>query len=330
MAMTSVSRRGLSRWASGWAAALLVWSGLAACNRNGSPSVAPERRPEPSSCERIRRPGRTTETMQAASVIRRFELFVPSGYDGTTALPLVLDLHGSTVTAATELTMTRMTETADREGFVVVAPEAIDQLWNIPGVPTVTGDTLPATAPSDIVFLDELISHVASVVCIDRSRVFATGFSGGGRLLSQAGCALSDRLAAIAPVAGLRHPPGCTLRRPLPVISFHGTADPLNPFEGGAGARWDYGVEEAARRWAVTNGCKPEPHREVVSPSVERRSFLECRDGAEVQLYVVAGGGHTWPGGGPVPPEFVNRLGPTNSEVNATDLIWEFFRTLRR
>lgn len=327
MAMTPVSRHGLPTGA-GWVVLLLVWSGLAGCGDNGSGSVAAERRSEPSSCELTHRPGRTTETVEVAGVARRFELFVPTGYDGTTPVPMVLDLHGSTVTADAELTMTRMTETAEREGFVVVAPEAIDRLWNIPGVPTVTGGTLPPTAPSDIVFLDEVIGHVASVVCIDPSRVFATGFSGGGRLLSQAGCDLSERLAGIAPVAGLRHPPGCAPRRPLPVITFHGTADPLNPFAGGAGARWDYGVEEATRRWAVTNGCQPEPQRETISSSVERRSFLGCRHGVPVELYVVAGGGHTWPSGGPLPAEFANRLGPTNTEVNATDVIWEFFRTI--
>lgn len=256
---------------------------------------------------------------------RRYELFVPGSYDGTTAVPLVFDLHGSTVTAADELAMTRMVEAAEREGFVVVAPEAIDKLWNVSGVPTVSGNTLPPTAPDDVAFLGDLIDHVASVVCIDKSRVFATGFSGGGRLLSQAGCDLSDRLAAIAPVAGLRHPRGCVPRRPLPVLAFHGTADPLNPFEGGAGPRWDQGVEEAARRWAAINGCQPEPNREAVSTSVERHSFVGCRDGADVHLYVVARAGHTWPGGGEIPPQFADRLGPVNREVSATDIIWAFF-----
>lgn len=312
-----------------WTGLLLTAALLGGCGTDGATTPAGEAQPASPSCELPRPGGRSRETVQIADVTRSYELFVPSRYDGRSSLPLVFDLHGSTVTAADQLALSRIETAAERERFVVAAPEAVNGLWNVPGVPAVTGNTLPPSAPNDVVFLAALIDHVSSVVCVDKDRVFATGFSGDGRLVSQAGCDLAERLAAIAPVAGLRHPPGCTPRRPVPVLTFHGTADPFNPYAGDAGPRWDYGVEEAARRWAATNGCNPQPQTTAVSGSVERRTFAGCQAGATVELYVVGGGGHTWPGGGEIPREFVDRVGPVNNEMSATDVIWSFFKDHR-
>jgi polyhydroxybutyrate depolymerase len=116
----------------------------------------------------------------------------------------------------------------------------------------------------------------------------------------------------------------------VPVIHFHGTDDRLAPFHGGRGAL-DLSfrsVEYSIRAWVEANGCPPEP---VITKepdnaddgmTVERRSYGPGKDGAEVVLVVVEGGGHTWPGRDP-PYRF---LGKSTKDISANDLIWEFFQ----
>ena len=109
--------------------------------------------------------------------------------------------------------------------------------WNF----TTLGPLGPG-APDDVAFIDDLLNAVEAELCIDSARVFSTGFSVGAGLSVRLACDLSDRIAAIAPVSGVYFPPfnprripepGCLSTRPVPVIAFHGTADPGVPFEGG-------------------------------------------------------------------------------------------------
>ena len=144
-------------------------------------------------------------------------------------------------------------------------------------------------------------------------------------------CRLADRIAAVAPVAGLRagraaapafaepDPGDCRPSKPVRVLAIHGTDDRTNPFPGGGGVRWGYSVEQAAARWATLDGCAVAPRSEAVSAHVTRLQFGGCAAGT-VTLYRIdapeaEGGGHIWPGGRGAPP----------SEIAATDLVLEFF-----
>jgi polyhydroxybutyrate depolymerase len=117
-----------------------------------------------------------------------------------------------------------MDATADEENFIVAYPQALipdgsGYDWNIPGEPMVNGKFPPASAPSDVAFLTTLVRDLAGRYCVDLSRVYATGVSGGGRMASQLACDASRVFAAIAPVAGLRYPSPCPASRPVPVIA---------------------------------------------------------------------------------------------------------------
>src|SRR5688572_297197 len=120
-----------------------------------------------------------------------YRLFVPPGYDGRTALPLVLDLHGSGGTAAGQAATSRFEELAARERVLVAKLQAGAEgnRWNVP---------VTAGRPDDVQYVADVIVHVAARACADRARVYATGFSGGARMSSLLACKLGERIAAIA------------------------------------------------------------------------------------------------------------------------------------
>lgn len=234
---------------------------------------------------------------------------MPRNFAG--AAPLVFLLHGSTGTGADMLGGARLAETADRHGFVVAAPDggiraAPGFVWNIPGVPTVTGKVPGPGDPDDVSFLSAAIDWLAAKGCVDRSRVYATGLSGGGRMASWLGCVASDRFAAIAPVVGLRagnpsaadtrfpDPASCAPQRSMPVMAFAGARDTTNPIAGGGAAYWQYPMRVAEARWADLNRCRaPLPPR-TLPGGIAERGYRDCRGGSEVIARIDPAGGHSW------------------------------------
>jgi polyhydroxybutyrate depolymerase len=259
------------------------------------------------------------------------------------ARPMVLNLHPSNGNAETISAYNQLDLTADANDFITVAPNAVipaadpnpDQvwLWNVPGVPTTAGEYPPPDTRDDVEFLTAVINTMVGLGCADPHRVYATGFSGGARMASAYACARPDMVAAIAPVAGLRagrpspddpsavELQSCLPNRSVPVITFHGDADTVNPYEGNADKRWGYTTQLAVQSWARMNGCQTGPSVEPVTEHVTSETYTTCQGRADVVLYKVAGGSHSWPGG---------NGGDATQEVSATELIWEFFTSYRR
>jgi polyhydroxybutyrate depolymerase len=237
---------------------------------------------------------------------RSYRLFVPPGYDGRTAIPLVLDLHGSGGTAAGQARNSGFEEVAAREGFVVASLQAEGGRWNVP----VADDRA-----DDVAYVSDVIDHAAARLCIDPARVYATGFSGGGRMSSLLGCVLNTRIAAVAPVSGLRWPAPCE-GRPIPVLTFHGLTDPQNPYSGkaaGRGAEWLESVPDALAGWARHNGCGSNIILDDPAGPLSTMSYTDCREDAEVRMIRIDGLGHTW----------------TRKEVDTTAVMWQFFKNHR-
>jgi polyhydroxybutyrate depolymerase len=254
---------------------------------------------------------------------------VPVGYTGATAVPLVLNLHGSGSTAARQEAFSGMDATANEHGYLVVYPQGLIADgsgfdWNVPGVPLVGARAVPKGAADDIAFLTDLVGLLSDRYCIDAARVYVTGFSGGARMASQLACDASSLFAAAAPVSGLRHPSPCPATRPVPILAFHGTADPVDPYDGHGQAYWTYSVQQAASAWASQDGCAP-------SPSTQRgngftlTTYAGCANGAAVALYSVTGEGHEWPGGPSLARAVTRSLGPQSNAVDANAVMWSFF-----
>lgn len=279
----------------------------------------------------------TDEVVAAGGSTGRVWRYVPASYEPGTAAPLVLDLHGVTQPYGTQPSMSGFPAIADREGFVYAAPtvDAPIPFWS---------SDLEQSIRDDVGFLRGVIDATAAAVCIDLARVYVAGMSNGALMASVVACELADEVAAVAPVAGLRFPPGCEPERAVPVIAFHGTADEFVSFQtGGPGPavagltlpaefaeRIDDAefvpIPEAAERWAAADGCTAGPQEQEVSDEVRLLRWSGCRDGARVELYVVEGGGHTWPGSDFLAGEAgVALVGPTTFDVRASELIWEFF-----
>ena len=260
---------------------------------------------------------------------REYLLHVPASYDAAQPTPLVITMHGGAIWPALQRDMSRWNRVADRHGFIVVYPAGMrlggagPRGWRVtregPGV------------VKEVRFVSDLIDELAKTHNIDQTRVYANGLSNGGGMTFVLSCTLSDRIAAIGTVASAQMLPWswCNDPRPLPIIAFHGTADELTPYEGGTSwvGPWSFpDVSEWTMNWARRNGCEGDPIDSEIAADVTRREYTGCVDDASVVLFTVHGGGHTWPGGEPMPEWF---LGPTNGNVDASDQMWTFFRAHR-
>ena len=272
---------------------------------------------------------------------RWFLLTTPDDLDQDTPLPLVLDFHGLAEGADVHSMMTLLPEFGRENGFLVVSPHGT-------GEPVRWAVEPDLEANEDLQYTQDLLDQVEAEQCVDLSRVYATGLSNGAFMSSVLACTMPDRFAAVAPVAGLIRPEGCDPSRPVPVLAFHGTADPILLFNGGVGSRLGNvlpgdgdtstveepplaeadldgpGYPAAAQEWATGNGCTGEPEDSDLSDSVIERTW-DCPPDGVVDFLIIEGGGHTWPGS-----EFSNKLadimGPTDMDTNANELIWQFFQ----
>ena len=281
-------------------------------------------------CGRGATAGSSTVTITVAGRARTVIVHVPTGYSGSSKVPLVLNMHGSGTTAADQEAFTGMDATADSDGFVVAYPQGLIPEgsgfdWNVPGMPLVGGKAVPAGSADDVTFLTSLVHVLELRYCIDSSRVYATGFSGGARIASQLACDTSGTFAAVAPVSGLRRPTPCPTTRPVPILSFHGTADPVDPYDGNGEAYWTYSVPQAAEDWADQDACSPAPSTSVPAAGVTLTRYTGCGAGATVELYSLSGEGHEWPGGPRLPRSLTRLLGPQSDAVNANAVMWAFF-----
>jgi len=252
-----------------------------------------------------------TARVEIGQTGRTLQLHRPAGPDSASPVPLLILLHGSGGTGANMLATSKLEATADRAGFILVAPDAgipvgAGFVWNIPGVPTVTGKIPDADDPDDVAYLAKVVDSLAADGCIDRARVYVTGLSGGGRMASWLGCVEAGRYAAIAPVVGLRagnpkagnpqepDPATCTPSRPMPVIAFAGDNDTTNPTQGGGAGYWQYTMHAAEQRWAALNGCQTAPTTQWVAPGVYEERYTGCRGEADVVGRMTVGGTHVW------------------------------------
>ena len=255
-----------------------------------------------SACNLSHASGVVQERLVSGRRQRAYRLFVPPGYQGRTRLPLVLDLHGSGGTSADQARNSGFEIVAARERFAVATLEADSARWNVP---------VANERPDDVAYVSDVIDHVAARVCIDTARVYATGFSGGARMSSLLGCMLNARIAAIAPVSGLRWPAPCQ-GRPVPVLTFHGLADTQNPYDGkapGRGAEWMESVPDALEGWARHDGCDLNVIREDPPGPLSTMRYEGCHRGAEVRMIRIDGLGHSW----------------AREEIDTTTAIWQFF-----
>jgi polyhydroxybutyrate depolymerase len=291
----------------------------------------------------------TTIELMSGGRTRRSLLFVPARRDEKTAWPLVIMLHGMGGTSRNAMEETDWSAKAEAEGFIVAYPDATraneskppnfrrnPQAWNDGSGRFHAGEM----KVDDVAFIKALIAKLSNDYAIDAKRIFVAGFSNGASMTFRIGAALSAQVAAIAPNAGACWSASLRLARGVPVCYITGTADPLNPIDGGvpklAISRKEQDgqakptVQESIDKWVKANGCKPLPVRDDTKDGVRVRAYTNGPDGpnahggATVEFTTVEGLGHHWAGGKSQTPEFM--VGKNTKKLSATDVAWTFFR----
>lgn len=261
---------------------------------------------------------RSNGAIVSAGKKREYLLYVPKTYDSTRPTPLVISLHGAGGWPVQQMELSGWNRVAEREGFIVVYPS---------GTAT-AGPRVWHQDRADVAFISALIDKVAANYNIDRSRIYANGMSNGGGMTFTLSCRLSDRIAAVGMVGAAQIAPwkSCGDRKAVAMITFHGTADPMAPYNGGTSwvvANPLPAIPTWTANWAKRNRCDTKPIDSPVAADVTRREYTHCADGTAVVLYTILGGGHTWPGGQPMPEWFT---GPTSRSIDASSVMWDFFR----
>jgi polyhydroxybutyrate depolymerase len=277
--------------------------------------------------------GNTASSITVDGHNRTYELHVPAAYKGEQAVPLVVALHGRGGTGHVIMGLTHFDSVADAHGFLVVYPDGLSASW-ADGRGATPSDT---DGIDDIKFLSELIRKLVRDYKIDALRVFVTGYSNGGFMSQRIACELSSQVVAVGVVAatmGEITASHCHPERPVSVMLIQGTKDPLVPFQGGPmGANGSHGMilslQKTAEKWVGLDACDPKPESSAIADkvadgtSIRREAFTGCKGGAEVVVYTVEGGGHTWPGGKAYLPESI--IGKTSGNLDASEVLWEFF-----
>jgi polyhydroxybutyrate depolymerase len=260
--------------------------------------------------------------LTSSGLRREYLLYVPGSYDSSRPTPLVISMHGGALWPAAQREMSGWNRVADRHGIVVVYPSGVKdggpRHWDM------DRDGLSR----NVRFISELIDTLRSRYNIDTTRVYADGLSNGGGMAFALSCTIPDRLAAVGMVASAQLLPWswCADTSAVPMIAFHGTADQAVPYAGGrswVAPRAFPSIPRWAALWARRNRCASGPLDSAVAGDVTRRTYTNCAAGADVVLYTVHGGGHSWPGAKPVAEWFI---GPTTRSIDASQVSWEFFR----
>ncbi|MBY0524012.1 MAG: dienelactone hydrolase family protein [Gemmataceae bacterium] len=272
--------------------------------------------------------GDHTRLFKMGEQTRSYLVHVPKKYDPKKPTPVVLALHGAAMNGPMMAPFSGLSTKSDEEGFIVVYPNgtgaALFLTWNAGSFRNAKTD--------DVAYIGKVLDDLGTVANVDTKRVYACGMSNGAMMCYRLAAELSDRIAAIAPVAGTIAIEESKPKRPVPVLHFHGTKDTFVPFGKPEGKAPSFmklkSVDDSIQTWVKLNGCEEKPKateeltKEGEELKVTRKVYPAGKVGAEVILITIEGGGHTWPGQKP-PASF---MGKSTLAVSANDLIWEFFK----
>ena len=265
---------------------------------------------------------RTNGTLISSGEKREYLLYVPSSYDPAMPVALVINIHGFSDWPANQAKVSQWNQLADEENFIVVYPSGVGfpKRWRV----TAT-DEDPTGMETELQYFRDLIDKLSREYAIDPERIYASGLSNGAGMSLRLACSMPERIAAIGGVAGayvvdLNDCPG-----DVPGIFFHGQADEIVPYYGGPSGPFPIEfpiIPSFVHDYAQLNGCGSEETVILETDNLLGVRYEGCEPGAGVVFYTIANGGHTWPGGKPLPGSIV---GKTTQEIDATRLMWEFF-----
>ena len=284
---------------------------------------------------RLQAGGFHNQSIEVAGRTRTYRLFVPS--DLPNPVPVVFVFHGTETPGHgidSIIKVTRFEELGEIHHALIIFPEAYEGNWNDGRLNNRAKSYLDGV--DDIGFVDAILAQTEHDYHVDRTRIDATGFSNGAIFCHYLAAHRSDVFAAIAPVSGTIAIPFSAWFHPefpLSLLEIHGTSDPIVPYRGGRitdDGGEALGAEATVELWAKTDRCRDCIEIPVVDGSAQDGCYPQCfewprgKDGTDVVLYRIIGGGHTWPGN---PPRLLSSLflGKVCLDFDASEVIWKFF-----
>lgn len=253
---------------------------------------------------------------------REYLLHIPDAYTGNDPVSLVLALHGGTGSAKNIESQSGLPDFSDEMGFIACFPEGMHRTWN-------AGDCCGKASKKDVDdvgFISKLIDELLDEYNIDPNRVYVTGMSNGGFMSYRLACELSDKIAAIAPVAGSFTAENCDPNSPVSIIHFHSELDENIPSEGGTGdglsEHYNPPLDSVFTIWAGFNDCMVLDSAINDIEGVTHRIWTACNNSTAIEYYLTSDGGHSWPGG--TRPR--SKADDTSELINANELMWDFFQ----
>jgi polyhydroxybutyrate depolymerase len=284
--------------------------------------------------------GKSTGQIKVDNTTRSFIVYLPENFNKAQKHPVIFLFHGGGSKAGSMLNISRGTDfksLSEENGIILVAPQGIEKSWN-------DGRKTKANKLNidDVKFISQLLKYIIDKYSVDTTRIYATGISNGGFMVSRLGCEIGYKFAAIAVVAatmGKDIPYStCTPDFTLPVMYIHGTADPIIPFDGGEKSIGAEGAfvshQQVIDKWVAINKCNPVPittqlpNTAFDGTTVTEQVYSSRINNANVISLIVNNGGHTWPGGKQYLPKFL--IGRVSRDINACEMIWKFFSEYKR
>ena len=271
---------------------------------------------------------------------REYIMHLPTGYTGQEVLPLVVVLHGGSGSAQSAMGFTLMNSISNFEGFLVVYPQGVGPAQGGYAWADGRGTSADNLGVDDVGFITTLLDSLSISYPIDSNRVYLTGFSNGGFMSQRIACEMPEPFAAIASLGSTMSVDlfeTCTPTKSIPMLFMNGTADPFIPYNGGIAVNMGEIVStvDLVNFWQQQNGCSIEldsvnlPDLDPTEQStITVFGFTDCNCTADVQLFRVNNGGHTWPGVENVNYEMI--AGQTNEDIQASLEIWRFFELHER
>jgi len=267
------------------------------------------------------------ETINVNEDQRTFYVHLPEVYrKEDKKLPVVIIFHGTVADANKIKNYTKFNDFANKKGIIVVYPEYIGNFdW----------DLKPAEHSKDIKFTSKMVDFLVKNYKVDKSRIYAAGYSSGAEMNYLLACTLPDKIAAFAPVCGnmrKSYVAECRANKPVPILLVHGTGDPYEKWDGNP-LKEMISVDEVLNFWKNKNKCSGKyketvfPHKNPAEESLTTAQLYvndTCKNNSEVSILKIEGGGHTWPGS-PTSVRIETFLGKTNYDVEGNDIIWDFF-----
>lgn len=265
-----------------------------------------------------------TVTLVHGGMPRSYLVHLPPQQAGGAALPLLIALHGTSMRPQDMFDHTDLPRVADRAGFVLVSPASQGQAFNDGLAPP--GSEVAAV--DDVGFVEAVADDARRRFGVRADALYVAGFSNGGSMVQRLAIESRYPFAGFAAVASAPRVQAADVARPAPLLLVFGTADPLNPVDGG----WVWipvlhrkpAQAATVQQWAQRLRCEGQPEADTPAAGIGMQRWPRCADGARLAWMSIGGLGHHWSGARPMPfPSFV--LGPQLAAPPLGELVWSFF-----